>query len=55
MRKYKAFYKGKTYDLEAESSYAAQQAAAKYFKAKKAYEVTVVLADVPVPTQSLGA
>lgn len=55
MRKYRAFYKGKTYDLEAESSYAAQQAAAKFFKAKKSYEVTVVLADVPVATETLGA
>lgn len=53
MRPYIAFYKGKKYSLEAESSYEAQQKAAKYFKAKKAYDVTVVLADVPVATESL--
>lgn len=53
MRPYKAFYKGKTHDLQAESSYAAQQAAAKFFKAKKAWEVIVVLADVAVDTTAL--
>jgi hypothetical protein len=53
MRTYHAFYKGKKHELQAESSYAAQQAAAKYFKAKKAYDVAIVLADVPVQTNSL--
>lgn len=53
MRTYHAFYRGKTFELQAETSYAAQQAAAKHFKAKKAYEVTIVLADVPVNTASL--
>jgi hypothetical protein len=53
MRHYKAFYKGKTYDLQAASSYDAQQAAMKYFKAKKSWDVTIVLADVPVNTQFL--
>lgn len=53
MRTYHAFYRGKSYELQAESSYAAQQAAAKFFKAKKAYEVAIVLADVPVNTASL--
>ena len=55
MRNYRAFYKGKTHDLEAESSFKAQQAAAQFFKAKKDYEVTVVLLDTPVATASLGA
>jgi len=53
MRTYKAFYKGRTYVLQAETSYDAQQAAAKHFKAKKAYDVAIVLADVPVNTASL--
>ena len=53
MRNYKAFYKGKTHDLSAESSYLAQTQAAKFFKAKKAYEVTVVLTDVPFNPASL--
>ena len=41
---YIAFYKGKKYELRAESKYKAVQEAAKYFKAKKTYEVTVELA-----------
>ena len=46
MRKYIAFWKSQKYELEATSSYEAQQTAAKHFKAKKAGEVTVMLADV---------
>lgn len=53
MRYYRAFYKGRTYDLTANSSYEAQCLAAKYFKAKKAYDVAVVLLDVPVDTCAL--
>lgn len=53
MRNYRAFYKGRTYDLAAPSSYEAQCLAAKYFKAKKSYEVAVVLLDVPVDTCAL--
>lgn len=53
MRTYKAFYKGKTFVLQAETSHAAQQAAAQHFKARKAYDVTIVLADVPIDTASL--
>jgi hypothetical protein len=53
MRYYRAFYKGRTYDLDAPSSYEAQCLAAKYFKAKKAYEVAVVLLDVPVDVCTL--
>jgi hypothetical protein len=48
---YKCFYKGKQLDVNALRSFDAQQAAAKLFKAKRAYEVKVVLAakdDVPV-------
>lgn len=43
MNTYHAFYKGKTIEIEAETSYKAQLAAASKFKAKKSYEVTVVL------------
>lgn len=43
MNTYHAFYKGKQIELTAATSYAAQQAAAKQFKAKKSYDVTVVL------------
>jgi hypothetical protein len=53
MRTYKAFYKGRTCIVIAESSYRAQQEAAAFFKAKKSYEVTVLLADVPVDCASL--
>lgn len=53
MRTYIAFYKGRKIEVQAASSYAAQQEAAKVMKAKKSYEVTVVLADVPVSTASL--
>lgn len=53
MRTYAAFYKNQTTTIQAESSYAAQLQAAKYFKAKKSYDVTVVLADVPLDAASL--
>jgi hypothetical protein len=53
MRPYIAFYKGKQLQVEATSSYEAQQKAAKLFKAKKSYEVTVMLADVTHSTQHI--
>lgn len=44
---YRAFYKGKQLDVESENSYAAQTQAALLFRAKKTYQVTVMLlADV---------
>lgn len=46
MNTYHAFYKGKKIELEAESSYAAQKKAAEILKAKKSYEVTIVLVAV---------
>jgi hypothetical protein len=47
MNTYHAFYKNKlTHELKAASSYAAQLAAATFFKAKKSHEVTVVLVAV---------
>lgn len=48
---YMAFYKRSTMEVQAATSYAAQQLAANKFGAKKAYDVTVVLTtkgDVPV-------
>jgi ABC-type thiamine transport system substrate-binding protein len=45
MNGYIAFYKGKQIEVYADTSYAAQKAAAEKFKAKKSYEVTVVLAE----------
>ena len=45
MNGYIAFYRGKQLEVLADSSYAAQQKAAALFKARKAYEVTVVLAE----------
>jgi len=43
---YKAFYRGKTTEVYALRSFDAQALAAKFFKAKKAYEVTVMLCEV---------
>ena len=46
MNGYIAFYKGKKIEVQAETSYKAQLLAASQFKAKKSYEVTVVLCEV---------
>lgn len=43
--RYIAFYKDKKIDVIAESSYHAQKIAAQKFKAKKSYDVTVVLCE----------
>lgn len=45
MNGYICFYKGKQLEVYANTSYEAQQKAAKEFKAKKSYQVTVVLAE----------
>lgn len=45
MNGYMCFYKEKVIAVYADSSYAAQQKAATLLKAKRAYEVTVVLAE----------
>ena len=45
MNGYKAFYKGKSIDVTANTSYEAQKIAALKFKAKKSYEVTVILCE----------
>ena len=43
MNEYIAIYKKKQINVTADTTLAAQQQAAKIFKAKKAYDVTVVL------------
>jgi hypothetical protein len=45
MNGYKAFYRGKTTEVMADTSFQAQEKAAAFFKAKKSYEVTVVLCE----------
>ena len=45
MNGYIAFYKGKQIEVYAPTSYEAQTKAAAIFKAKKSYEVTVMLAE----------
>lgn len=45
MNGYICFYRGKKLEVHAETSYAAQEQAALKFKAKKSWEVTVVLAE----------
>lgn len=45
MNGYKCFYKRKTIEVYADTSYEAQQKAAKEFKAKKSYEVVVCLCE----------
>jgi len=47
MNGYVAFYRGRQFDVYAESSYAAQTKAAAVFKARKQHDVTVVLATTP--------
>lgn len=44
---YEAFYRGKRLTVQALRSFDAQKIAAEKFKARKAYEVTVVLAARP--------
>ena len=53
MNNYVAFYKGKRIEVQAATSYEAQVKAATRLKAKKAWDVTVVLADKPVDPASL--
>lgn len=58
MNGYKAFWRGKTCEVYALTSYEAQLAAALVFKAKKSYEVSVVIcerADGSTVTHSTAA
>ncbi len=50
MFNYIAFYKGKQLTVQALRSLDARDKAAALFKARKAWDVTVVLADKPVST-----
>ncbi len=45
MNGYKAFYRGRTIEVYADTSYQAQQKAAETFKARKVYEIGVVLCE----------
>jgi len=45
MNGYKAFYKGRQVEVMANTSFEAQQKAAALLKAKKSYEVTVMLCE----------
>lgn len=45
MNKYKCFYKNKTIEVEAETTFNAQKLAQSFFKAKKAWEVSVILVE----------
>lgn len=45
MNGYIVFYKGRQIEVMADTSYQAQQKAAQQLKARKSYEVTVVLAE----------
>ena len=53
-RTYQAYYRGRVIQVEAQSSYQAQLRAAEIFGARKSYQVSVVLADVPVDAASIG-
>ncbi len=46
MNTYHAFFHGKQIEVEAETSYDAQKKAVEIFKAKKSYQVTVVVVAV---------
>jgi hypothetical protein len=45
MNGYKAFYKGREIEVRASTSYEAQTVAAALFKARKAYDVAVMLCE----------
>ena len=53
MRTYVCFYKNKKITVQAESSYEAQRKAAVMLKVRRAYDITPVLADVPIDPASL--
>lgn len=46
MNGYKCFFRGKSIEVRADSTYEAQQRAAALFKARKAFEVAVVLVEL---------
>lgn len=54
MYNYQCFYKGNSIIIQADTSYQAQQLAAKQFNAKKAYYITVMLLDTIHSTSTIG-
>lgn len=55
MNGYKTFYKGKEFEVYAETPYAAQLKAAEHFKAKKSYQVHVVLCELNATPDKPGS
>lgn len=53
MNNYECFWRGKRMTVQATTSLAAQTIAAKQWRVKKQYEVTVVLIDKPIEGASL--
>lgn len=53
MRTYLCFYKGNKFTVDATSSYQAQTLAAAHFKAKRTWDVTVVVLSAPVDPASI--
>ena len=53
-RTYQAYYRGRTIQVEASSSYQAQIRAAQLLGVRKAWQVHVVLADAVIDTASIG-
>lgn len=53
MRNYRAYYKGKTFDVVAPNSFQAQEVAARILRIKRTWQVAVVLLDVPLDTAAL--
>lgn len=54
MNNYECFYKGKRITVQADRTIDAQEKAAVIFKARKRWEVNVVLADKPIDPASIG-
>jgi hypothetical protein len=53
MRNYRAYYKGKTFHVQAPNCFQAQEVAARMLRIKRTWQVAVVLLDVPLDTATL--
>ena len=53
MRNYRAFYRGRSLDLQAYNIFMAQEAAARLLKVKRAWEIAIVVLDTPLDTATL--
>jgi hypothetical protein len=53
MRNYRAYYRGRTFDVQAPNSFQAQEVAARMLKIKRTWQVAVVLLDVPLDTTTI--